>query len=174
MKKRLFVVMLVCSALLLGSCERLYTASELGMIGDEHGYWGYSEVFNETNGTVTIITAFPPEIENPDDPILKSTEIPQGHSVMLRIGALLRGESIQEAVSTTIRLSDGTEFVCTREGTDPWSERFYRGNVQQRKGYEAHVLAVGENKGKKYRYDIVIKTYHIDEALVDLWRSSQQ
>ena len=93
---------------------------------------------------------------------------------MLKIGLFLRGESIQEALSTTIRLSDGTEFVCERDGTDPWSERFYSGNVQKRYGYETSVVRYGDHAGKKLRHDIVIKTYHIDSTLVDLWRSSQQ
>lgn len=173
MKKRLFVVMLVCSALLLGACERLYTDSELGMIV-EWGRYGWSEVFNETGGTVTMITSYRPVPENDYGPNLKTFEIQPGHSVMLQIGAFLPGDSIQETLSTTIRLSDGTEFVCTREGTDLWSVRFYNENVQVRKGYETSVVRYSEeHAGKKIRHDIVIKTYHIDEALVDLWRSSQ-
>ena len=172
MNKRLFALMLVCSALLFGACERLYTDRELGMIL-ERGIYGWSEVFNETGGTVTMITSYRPVPENDYGPNLKTFEIQPGHSVMLQIGAFLPGDSIQETLSTTIRLSDGTEFVCTREGTDPWSERFYRGNVQKRKGYQTYMVPYGEHKGKKIREDIEIKTYHIDSTLVDLWRSSQ-
>ena len=120
-----------------------------------------------------MVTSFRPKIEAPYDTIKIISEIRRGEAAMHRIGSYIRGESIHESLSATIRLSDGSEFVCTNCGgnpyMDPWSEYFYKNNVQTRKGYE-----VVDHSGKNLRHDIVIETYHIDDNLVDLWRSSQQ
>ena len=167
--KRSIIFTVTCMTLLFCSCERLYTADELGVLV-EWSYSGWSEVFNETAGTVTMITSHYPYLFESNDQIAEiPSDIQPGEAVFRRIGCNLPGESIQESLSVTIRLNDGTEIVCTRGSTDSWSNRFYRDNVQMRQGYE-----VVEMQGKKVRHDINIKTYHIDNTLIDLWRSGQQ
>jgi hypothetical protein len=81
----------------------------------------------------------------------------------LDIGAAVPGVSIEECVSATVILSDGSEIVCSQNRYNEWSRQFFD-NYGERQEYE-----VVDFEGKKLRHDLCIRTYHIDNALVELW-----
>lgn len=150
----------LCTAAILCSCEeRIFTAEELGMIID-WGYCGWSEVLNDTDGTVTLTTSY--SYADIEDII---SVIKPGDYVELKIGAFAPGVSIQECRVAKVRLLDGTEIVCTRWKEDAWSKRFFE-QFEEREEFE--VVEMGD--GKKVRHDLVVCTYHIDDTLIDLWR----
>lgn len=93
----------LCTAAILCSCEeRIFTVEELGMIID-WGYCGWSEVLNDTDGTVTLTTSY--SYADIQDII---SVIKPGDYVELKIGAFAPGVSIQECRTAKVRLLDGT------------------------------------------------------------------
>ena len=167
MKKLVFLA--VCSVLVFCSCgqkqieeegEKIYTEDELG-VDIEWPYSGWSEVKNETDGTVTLETLYGME---PDSEL--TTVIEKGGFAKFNAGAYLPGVSIDECIRATIILSDGTIFFCWHNSEDAWSVRFFQ-NFEERKEYE-----VVDIDGKQVRHELIVRTYHIDNALVDLWNNS--
>lgn len=161
---------LILAALAVVACsktqeERVYTEDELGVI-IEWAYRGWSEVYNDLGGTVTLLTTFPDAL-NFDKTIEKTSVIEPGGFVKLEIGAFVPGVSIEESLSATIKLSDGTEILCIRGADDPWSRRFYE-NFTQRNEDE-----IMDFDGKKLRHSWHYVTYHIDKTLVGLWQAGQ-
>ena len=178
MMKRFFIVA-VMAIMSLCSCENLpvekiYYPEELGWIID-WSYGGWSEVKNETDETVTLVTTYPDYHSDSIQTEVTSVIMP-GDTVRLTKGAFVPGVSIDECLTATIKLGDGTEIVCTRgyyesrydcHYDDPWSERFF-GNFEQRADYE-----VVRHEDKNIRHDLIIRTYHIDKTLVDAWKAGQ-
>jgi hypothetical protein len=175
-----FVIVAVLASMALGACgnleedEKIYTAGELGMI-IEWNYSGWSEVMNETDETVTLVTTYT-DLNSDIRPTELTSVIKPGNAVQLKSGAFIPGVSIGECLTATIKLGDGTEIVCTRgyyesrydcHYDDPWSERFF-GNYEQRGDYEVRIC-----QGKKVRHDLTIRTYHIDKTLVNVWTAGQ-
>ena len=159
MKRLLLIAASV--ALVLCSCEeeKIYTEDELNVIVE----WirgGWSEVYNETQGSVTLITSYPYY----DD---ITSVINKGQCAVLDAGAAVRGKSIDECIKAIIKLDDGTEIMCTKVDENDWSKRFFQ-KYEQRQEYE-----VVELDGKKLRHDLIVRTYHIDNELIELWRSEQ-
>ena len=177
MKRWMIACVVVAAALC--SCgnleeEKLYTPEELGWI-IEWNYCGWSEVKNETEGTVTLVTTYP-DYNIAAFPAKVTSVIMPGDTVRLNSGAFLPGVSISESLTATIKLGDGTEIACTRgyyesrydcHYDNPWSERFYE-NYEQRSDYE-----VVKMHDKNVRHNLVIRTYHIDNTLVDIWAAAQ-
>lgn len=141
--------------------EKIYTEDELGVIVE----WvrrGWDEVHNETDETVTLITTYPFNLH--DD---VTSAIEPEKSIKLDAGAAVPGISLQECNTATIRLSDGTEILCTPGAVDKWSRHFF-GNYEEWKDYEVVKL-----DGKNLRHDLWIRAYHIDKTLVELWLAGQ-
>ena len=174
-----FVLVAVLASMALSACENLedekiYTAEELGMI-IEWNYSGWSEVKNETDGTVTLVTTYT-DLYSDIRPTEYTSVIMPGDAAHLKSGAFIPGISIGECLTATIKLGGGTEIVCTRgyyesrydcHYDDPWSERFF-GNYEQRSDYE-----VVKMHDKNVRHNLSIRTYHIDKTLVDTWTAGQ-
>ena len=140
--------------------ERIYTTEELGVIVD-WGRCGWNEVYNETDAAVTlIVSAYAGDVTSTINP---------GEFVTLDVGAFRPSISIDESFSVTIRLSDGKEIVCSHGGEDSWSKHFFS-NFEQRQEFEIVPLV----DGKKVRHDLIVRTYHIDKTLVELWRAGGQ
>lgn len=154
-----------CAALVLFSCddelgERIYTEDELGVI-IEWCSCGWSDVINETDDAVTLITSYP--FDSHED---ITSVIAPGDTLRLDIGAAAPGVSIFECTLATIILADGTRIDCGRDIKTPWSE-YFLSNYEQEQTYEV----VGFD-GKKLRHNIVILTYHINNQLIDLFEQS--
>ncbi len=156
------------AAVLLCSCkkeEKIYTEEELQVIVE----WvccGWSEVKNETNGTVTLITTYP-HASSSDKKEITSVIAPGDH-VKLDIGAYVSGVSIEESRTATIKLADGTEILCQRYGDDAWSKLFYE-TFEDREEYEVVELSTGH----KVRHDLRVRTYHINQNLIGVWKTAQ-
>ena len=155
--------------------EKIYSPEELGWI-IEWNYSGWSEVKNETDGTVTLVTAYPNYGPDYPFPTEVTSVIMPGDAVQLKAGAFIPGVSIGECLTATIKMAGGVEIVCTRgyyesrydcRYDDPWSERFF-GNYEQRSDYE-----VVKMHDKNVRHNLSIRTYHIDKTLVDTWTAGQ-
>lgn len=166
-----FVILAAMAALALSGCkkaytgedEKVYTEQELGVI-IERLTCGWCEVKNETGATVKLTTSYPFGYHEDI-----TSEIVSGESVKLDIGSAAPGVSIGESNKAVISLADGTEIVCVpSEIMTPWAEHFYS-NYEKEETYE-----VTDFGGKKLRLDLVILTYHIDQALIDLWKESQE
>lgn len=138
--------------------EKIYTTDELGVIV-EWGRIGWDEIYNETDASVTlIVSAYAGE---------DTSIINPGSFIMLDVGGFMPRISIDESYSVTIRLSDGKEIVCSRGAEDSWSKHFFS-NFEQRQ--ESEIVSLVD--GKKVRHDLIVRTYHIDNTLVELWRAS--
>ncbi len=138
--------------------ERIYTTDELGVFV-EWGRIGWNEIYNETDASVTlIVSAYAGDVTSTINP---------GEFVTLDVGGFMPGISIDESYSVTIKLSDGKEIVCSRSAEDSWSKHFFS-NFEQRQ--ESEIVSL--NDGKKVRHDLAVRTYHIDNTLVELWRAS--
>ena len=163
-----FSVIAVCLAFLFCGCEqitpeeRIYTEGELNMIV-EWTRCGWDEVINETGAAVTLTAVYPPFCF-PHDSL--SFVIHKADMLKLDIGGCLPMCSISESMAVTIELGDGRKFVCNRPGDDAWSIRFW--NFQQRDTFE--VVQIGD---KKVRHDMVARTFHIDQELIDCWRTGR-
>lgn len=164
MKKLMILAALSAVVLSCGKEEKVYTPEELGAI-IEWGSSGWSEVYNDLEGTVTLITTY---LEYDGiNTTEKSSVIKPGEFVKLAIGAFVPGVSIGESLSASIKLSDGSEILCTRGADNAWSKRFYETfTVCQ----EQEIV---EMDGKKVRHDLSVLTYHIDRTLVNLWQAGQ-
>lgn len=145
--------------------EMVYNEQDLGWYMD-WAYCGWSEVYNDLEGTVTLVTTYP-DAHYSQKTTEKTSVIKPGDCVKLEIGAMAPGVSIPESLTATIKLADGTEILCTNHADNPWSKRFY-GNFTQRNEYE-----IMEMEGKKFRHSWLYVTYHIDGTLVDLWVTGQ-
>ena len=163
MKKLVFLAM--CSALVFCSCgqkqtgeeEKVYTEDELGVEIDWNSS-GWSEVKNDTDGTVTLITSY-----SLDPGTDVTTVIKQGEFAKLTAGAYVPGVSIDECIKATIIIDDLTTFSCFRGSDDAVSTRFFQ-NFEQRTEYEYVDI-----DGKTVSHELVVRTYHIDDELVKLW-----
>lgn len=166
MKK--LIILAMCSALAFCSCgqkqteveEKVYTEDELGVEIDWNSS-GWSEVKNDTDGTVTLITFY-----SLDPGTEVTTVIKKGEFAKLTAGAYVPGVSIDECIKATIILDDNTTFSCERDSEDAWASRFFE-NFEQRKEYEYVDI-----DGKTVSHELIVRTYHIDDELVKLWRDS--
>jgi len=164
MKKLMILAALSAVVLSCGKEEKVYTPEELGAI-IEWGSSGWSEVYNDLEGTVTLITTY---LEYDGiNTTEKSSVIKPGEFVKLAIGAFVPGVSIGESLSASIKLSDGSEILCTRGADNAWSKRFYETFTERQ---EQEIV---EMHGKKVRHDLSVLTYHIDRTLVNLWQAGQ-
>ena len=169
--KRLVILAAVTAAVFC-SCGRklaeevIYTPEELG-IYVEWGRSGWSEVYNGTDGAVTLVTTYL-DIDNTGEKRELTSVIAPGEFIKLDRGAFAPGVSIDESLTASIRWGDGTEILCTRGAENAWSRRFY-GTFEEREEYEVVPLA----DGRKVRHDLVVRTFHIDRTLVELWRAGQ-
>lgn len=164
MKKLMILAALSAVVLSCGKEEKVYTPEELGAI-IEWGSSGWSEVYNDLEGTVTLITTY---LEYDGiNTTEKSSVIKPGEFVKLAIGAFVPGVSIGESLSASIKLSDGSEILCTRGADNAWSKRFYETFTERQ---EQEIV---EMDGKKVRHDLSVQTYHIDKTLVNLWQAGQ-
>lgn len=164
MKKLMILAALSAVVLSCGKEEKVYTPEELGAI-IEWGSSGWSEVYNDLEGTVTLITTY---LEYDGiNTTEKSSVIKPGEFVKLAIGAFVPGVSIGESLSASIKLSDGSEILCTRGADNAWSKRFYETFTERQ---EQEIV---EMDGKKVRHDLSVLTYHIDRTLVNLWQAGQ-
>ena len=149
MKRTLIVIALTVMA--LSSCFSEH----------EWLYGGWSEVYNDLDATVTLVTTYPPFTGSETPPV--TSIIKPSDYIKLDIGAYIYGRSIDECLTATIILSDGTEILCSKGTDNTWSKRFFE-NYKQRKKVEW----VGLD-----RHDMVVRTYHIDQKLINLWKSGQ-
>ena len=159
-------ILAALAALLLSGCKKepaYYTEDELGVI-IEWSRYGYSEVKNETNAPVTLVTSYrsgyPKDI---------TSVIQPGEAIQLDIGAAVPGASIQESRQAIICLADGTEILCVHSTADhmtPWAKQFYT-HYEQEQTYE-----IVDFEGKKLRHNLVVMTYHIDQELIDIWKDN--
>ena len=129
--KKLFLILaaLAVVACSKGQDEKVYTEDELGVI-IEWAYLGWSEVYNDLDATVTLVTTYP-DAHYSFETKEKTSVIEPGGYVKLEIGAFVSGVSIEESLSATIKLGDGTEILCTHGAEDPWSKRFYENFTQR-------------------------------------------
>lgn len=137
--------------------ERIYSIDELD-IDIDWAYSGYDDVKNETSESITLIT------KHRREPSV--THLIEANGVLrLTIGCASPGNSIDEAINTTIRLKDGTEIIFSPNSKSSWSERFLYSNVDKSK--EEQIVEVDN---KKVRRELNNKTHHIDNFLIDLYR----
>ena len=139
--------------------DRIYDEKELNAVFD-WAYCGWSEVYNDLDETVTLVTTCP---DYSNKIIERTYVIEPGDVAKMEIGAFVPGVSIGESITATIKLADGTEILCTNGADNPWSQRFY-GTFEQRNEVE-----IKDFEGKKFRHSWLYVTYHIDKSLVDIW-----
>lgn len=133
----------------------------------EWDYIGWSEVINETSNQVVLTTVYPRE---PNSGHIFDVEraIPSGEtSIYYQWFDGRVPESIDNSYSASVKLQDGTEIVCISQSDDPWSRYFYD-NYESRKKVERGFTYALEH----YKREIYIKTYHIDDKLISLWRQA--
>lgn len=160
---RLFVFLAVIALVACSKVpdDKIYTEQELGVVIDWL-YLGWSEVYNNLDGTVTLVTTYP---EYSNKTVEKTYVIEPGNFVKMEIGCFAPGTSISESLTATIKLSDGNEILCTKGADNTWSKRFYE-TFEQRN--EDVILDID---GKKLRRSMLYVTYHIDNSLVDIWQA---
>ena len=167
-----YVILAVMAAMVFCSCEQnlaedetVFTEEELG-VEVEWIRCGWSEVNNEMDGSVTLVTTYPDvhDIEKTTD---LTSVINPGDFVKLDMGAYVPGVSIDESLTASIKLSDGSEILCTHGSEDAWSKRFYE-NYEQRSETE-----IVEFDGKKLSHELIVRSFHIDKTLVELWLAGQ-
>lgn len=166
MKKLMILAALSAVVLSCGKEEKVYTPEELGAI-IEWGSSGWSEVYNDLEATVTLTTTYL-DMHDGTKTTEKSSVIKPGEFVKLAIGAFVPGVSIGESLSASIKLSDGSEILCTRGADNAWSKRFYETFTERQ---EQEIVEMHD--GKKVRHDLSVLTYHIDRTLVNLWQAGQ-
>ena len=160
---------LILAALTVVACtkapdpeEKVYTEEELGVCID-WAYCGWSEVYNDLDAKVTLVTTYPDFTETKE----KTFVIEPGNYVAMEIGAMAPGTSIEESLTATIKLTDGTEILCTHGAEDPWSKYFYETFEQRSED------VIMDFDGKKFRHSWFYMTYHIDKSLVVIWLAGQ-
>ena len=166
MRKIIILIALAVVACTKAPEEKVYSEEELGVYLD-WAYLGWSEVYNNLNGAVTLVTTYP--VPYSDKTIEKIFVIEPGDFVKMEIGVpyFSRGTSISESITAAIKFSDGTEIFCTNGADNPWSKHFYE-TYEQR--YEDEIM---DYNGKKFRHSWLYLTYHIDQSLVDIWQAGQ-
>ena len=142
--------------------EKVYTEEELGVYID-WAYLGWSEVYNDLDGTITLVTTYP----DYSDKLEKTYVIEPRDFMKMEIGAFAPGTSISESLTATIKLSDGAEIICTNGADNPWSKHFYETYEQRNED------VILDFDGKKLRHSWLYVTYHIDKTLVDIWLAGQ-
>lgn len=140
--------------------ERIYSIDELD-IDIDWAYSGWDYVKNETPESLVLITEY-----RSGQTLLHTVEA--NGVLQLTIGCAGPGNSIDETIKTTIRLTDGTEIICSPVSKSSWSERFYYTNVDKTKDEE--IVEVNNNK---VRRELINKTHHIDNLLIDLYRQEK-
>ena len=167
MRKR--VLLAAWATMAFCSCEpeeKIYTESELGAI-IEWASLGWDEIYNNLEGTVTLITTHP-DMHSAEPAVEKTSLIPPGGFDKREIGCFFPAFSLSESLTATIRLADGTEIQCTHDADDAWSKRLYETFSQR------HEEEIVDFHGKKLRHPLTIVTYHIDDTLVELWRTGNE
>lgn len=162
LEERKFYMSDVWDLTIAGQADRVYTEEELH-VEIEWSYSGWSEVINETDGTVKLTTSYPASYHEDVSSVINA-----GDTVKLSAGAYLPGVSLEECEKATILFGDGTEVLCVPGAADAWSERFF-GNRERRNDFE-----IVDFHGKKLRHDLLVTTYHIDNSLIGLWRDSNE
>ena len=158
---RLFVAAVILTAFCAcGKDDRLYTADELG-VEVEWARAGWTEVINQTDGTVTLVTEYPDFIHKKEI----TSVLQPGDTVKLDWGEVDPGVSILECTKATIRFGDGTTVVCEKNAKNPWSTRFFKIG-EPRFEYEVDETIV---KGKKIRHNLTVYSFYIDDELMELW-----
>ena len=168
MKK--YVILAVFATMAICSCtkdyeEKVYTLEEMGKMGFsiDLRYCGWSEVYNDTKETVTLITSYPmPERHEPVTSVIEP-----GDFVSLKHGVMVYGVSIDECKTASIILSDGTEILCSQKRDNDWSLYFFE-NFDER--IESEISLAFD---KRIRIDHPVRTYHIDDALIELGKTEQ-
>ena len=168
--KRL-VILAVLAAMAFCSCtkdneEKIYTLEEMSRMGVmiDLGYCGWSEVYNDTKESVTLITSYPaPELQGDVTSVIKP-----GEFVKFMHGVMLHGKSIDECKFASILLSDGTEIRCSQERKDNWSLYFFEGFDQR-----VETEIINSIDGKMVRIEHPVKTYHIDDTLIEISKTEQ-
>lgn len=158
MKKLLFLIAI--AVMTLCSCEqkdRIYTEDELGLTIDWESN-GWSVVFNDLDETIRLETTY-------EGREAVSSVIEPGDSVKLWRGAFYAGISIEESCTASIIFGDEEAIFCVHGSHTAWSKRFYE-NFEQR-----HEFEIVDFNGKNLRHNLTIISYHIDEQLVELWRT---
>lgn len=170
---RKLVILAAMAAMMFCSCEqnlaedeKVFTEEELG-VEVEWGRSGWSEVNNEMDGSVTLVTTYP-DVYNSEKTTDLTSVINPGDFIKLDMGAYVPGVSIDESLTASIILSDGSEILCTRGSKDAWSKRFFE-NYQQRSETE-----IVELDGKKLSHELIVRSFHIDKTLVELWLAGQE
>ena len=167
---KFFGILAICALPVLSSCsptEKIYTEEEIGLsVEVEWARSGWNEVINETSGTVTLITYFPYVISYSPEQHELTTVINPGKTAKFDVGCFIEGTSIDECLKATIVLGDGTQIVCERgDPMNAWSNRFFT-NYLTRDDSEIAVV-----DGKMVRHKLYVRTFHIDNELIDLWRA---
>ncbi|MBP5505456.1 MAG: hypothetical protein J6X89_05085 [Bacteroidales bacterium] len=169
-------ILAICAVPVLTSCDKvddkIYTEDQLG-VAVEWVTSGWDEVVNETDAKVKLITTFPYELVNTEDPHAITTVLKAGDTAKFDIGAFYPGVSIMECTSATIILRDGSQIECTKQSDgktwdNTWSERFFT-NYQSRP--ESEIVLIDN---RRVRHNLTVHTFHIDNTLIDLWRSGNQ
>lgn len=173
-----------CMAFLCFSCspainevedDHVYTEAELAEKFGVHiitdwKYAGTSEVYNETGRPVKMTISYGVWNQKEDLTVV----INPGECASLKIGAMEIGDDFSVCSKAAFTLEDGTEIVVTPgkggEWPDAWSEYFLT-NFDVQDDYEIVELNV-EGKPRKLRHDLLLATYHINDTLVNLWRSA--
>lgn len=162
MNTKLLCLLAIAFSLL--SCEnndeRIYNIDELPIEVD-WAYSGWDYVKNETPESLVLITEY-----LSGQTLIHTVEA--NGVLQLTIGCAGPGNSIDETIKTTIRLKDGTEIICSPASKSSWSERFYYTNVDKTKDEE--IVEVNNNK---VRRELINKTHHIDNLLIDLYRQEK-
>ena len=156
---RMVVLLAGLVAVACSKDDRIYDENELNAVID-WAYRGWSEVYNDLDETVTLVTTYP---DYSDRIAEKTYVIAPGDFVKMEIGAFVPGTSIGESLTATIKLADGTEILCTKGADNPWSKLFYE-TFEQRNEYE-----IMNFERKKFRHSWLYVTYHIDKSFVDTW-----
>ena len=156
---RMVVLLAVLAVVACSKDDRIYDENELNAVID-WAYLGWSEVYNDLDKTVTLVTTYPDYSGRIEE---KTYVIEPGDFVKMEIGAFAPGTSIGESLTATIKLADGTEILCTKGADNPWSKLFYE-TFEQRNEYE-----IMNFERKKYRHSWLYVTYHIDKSFVDTW-----
>ena len=94
MRKVLILAALSVIACSKATEEKVYTEAELGVYID-WAYLGWSEVYNNLDGTVTLVTTYP-DVHYSEKTIEKAFVIEPGDLVKMEIGAFAPGTSISD------------------------------------------------------------------------------
>ncbi len=122
---------------------------------------GISNVKNETSHDITLITSFPNQTTKSIQTNIRAGEVAQ-----FDIGDSSPGLSIDECSTAVIKFPNGNVVFCDKKGIDPWS-RYFFDTFNEREEYE-----LVDINGKLINHKLIIKSYHIDEKLLSMWREA--